>query len=124
VLILAVLLIWLLSFTTPSFANDKPLDSTSAQAEALGRGLYAAECARCHSGNDTGPALFGYDSGLPYYGSGEALLTFVTENMPNDQPSTLSPGEYSAIVKFVLSKHGVDVPEVWTPTDGAGIALP
>jgi hypothetical protein len=46
------------------------------------------------------------------------------ENMPNDQPSTLSPGDYSAVVGFILSNHGVAVPEGWTPADGAAIPLP
>ena len=109
-LILAVLLIWLLSFSTPAFANEPPLDSLSAQAVAIGRGLYAAECARCHSGNGTGPALFGSGSGLPYYRSGEALLTFVMENMPNDRPTTLSEQEYVAIVNFLVSRNGVTLP--------------
>jgi polar amino acid transport system substrate-binding protein len=101
--------------------------ATSASAQGDGAALFATDCARCHGDNlegGEGPPLAGPGNAIGTYKTAGALLQYAMENMPNDQPSTLSAGEYSAIIKFILTKHGVDVPEGWTPADGAGIALP
>ena len=101
--------------------------AASVSAQADGAALFATDCARCHGDSlegGEGPPLVGAGNAIATYKTAGALLQYAMENMPNDQPSTLSPGEYSAIIKFILSKHGVDVPEGWTPSEGAGIALP
>jgi mono/diheme cytochrome c family protein len=103
------------------------LAASSASAQVDGAALFATECARCHGDGlegGEGPPLAGPGNAIATYGTAGALLQYVMENMPNDQPSTLSPGDYSAVVSFILSNHGVAVPEGWTPADGAGIPLP
>ncbi|MFN0072218.1 MAG: c-type cytochrome [Chloroflexota bacterium] len=101
--------------------------SVSAQG-GDGASLYAAECARCHGDNlegGEGPQLVGPGHGLSAYKNAGALLQYVMESMPNDQPSTLSPADYSAIVALILSKHGLLVPDGGlTPGNAAGIILP
>ncbi len=99
----------------------------SASAQADGAALFATDCARCHGDNlegGEGPPLAGSGNAIGTYRTAGALLQYVMENMPNDQPSTLAPEDYSAIVGFILSKHGVAVPDGFNPENGAGIALP
>jgi mono/diheme cytochrome c family protein len=103
------------------------LAATSASAQVDGAALFAAECARCHGDGlegGEGPPLAGPGNAISTYKTAGALLQYVMENMPNDQPSTLSPTDYSAVVGFILSKHDVAVPEGFTAADGAGIPLP
>jgi mono/diheme cytochrome c family protein len=100
--------------------------ATSASAQGDGAALFAMDCARCHGDNlegGEGPPLAGAGNAIATYGTAGSLLQYVMENMPNDQPSQFSPEDYSAIVKFILSQHGVEVPDGWTPADGAGIPL-
>jgi mono/diheme cytochrome c family protein len=100
--------------------------ATSVSAQPDGAALYGSECARCHGGSlegGEGPPLAGPGNAVATYRTAGALLQYVMENMPNDQPSTLLPGDYSAVVKFILSNHGIDVPDGFTPADGAGIPL-
>jgi polar amino acid transport system substrate-binding protein len=103
------------------------LAASSAFAQADGAALFASECARCHGDGlegGEGPPLAGPGNAISTYRTAGALLQYAMENMPNDQPSTLAPGDYSAVVKFILSKHGVEVPDGWASADGAGIPLP
>src|SRR5688572_1483795 len=81
------------------------LAATSASAQADGAALFASECARCHGDGlegGEGPPLAGPGNAIATYQTAGALLQYVMENMPNDQPSVLSPTDYSAVVGFIL----------------------
>jgi mono/diheme cytochrome c family protein len=94
------------------------LAAGSVSAQGDGAALFANDCARCHGDNlegGEGPPLVGPGNALNTYKTAGAILQYAMENMPNDQPATLSPTEYAAIVGFILSKHGITVPEVFTP---------
>jgi mono/diheme cytochrome c family protein len=101
----------------------------TVQAQAGdGSANYARECARCHGDNlegGEGPQLMGPGNGLSAYKTAAGLLQYAMENMPNDQPSSLSPSEYASVIGFILSKNGVAVPDDGlTLENGAGIAIP
>jgi mono/diheme cytochrome c family protein len=103
------------------------LAARSASAQDSGAALFASDCARCHGDaleGGEGPPLAGPGNAIGTYKTAGALLQYAMENMPNDQPATLAPEEYSAIIAFILSKHGVTVPEAFNPENGAPIVLP
>ncbi len=103
------------------------LAARSASAQDSGAALFASDCARCHGDaleGGEGPPLAGPGNAIGTYKTAGALLQYAMENMPNDQPATLAPEEYSAIIAFILSKHGLTVPEGFNPENGASIVLP
>jgi polar amino acid transport system substrate-binding protein len=103
------------------------LAARSASAQDSGAALFASDCARCHGDaleGGEGPPLAGPGNAIGTYKTAGALLQYAMENMPNDQPATLAPDEYSAIIGFILSKHGVTVPGGFNPENGAAIVLP
>lgn len=80
------------------------LDSvfTEAQAER-GRSLYRKSCAGCHaSGFFKGDPFRLVWSGQPASGFFELIRT----RMPMDNPASLDPAEYAAIVAYILELNG------------------
>ena len=82
---------------------------TSAQAQQ-GAKLFSDDCAMCH-GTDlsggAGPPL----AGKPFIGkwtgqTADDLHDVVSTQMPLTAPGSLKPGEYLALVAFILSKNG------------------
>jgi mono/diheme cytochrome c family protein len=92
----------------------------AAQIES-GRQVFAEQCASCHGetgqGTDDGPSIAGKDA-LPLeprpgakrtvqFRSGADVYSFVAANMPADDPGTLTPEQYSAVVAFAFSVNGI-----------------
>jgi cytochrome c len=96
---------------------------TFAEQVALGQGVYAAQCARCHGSQGQGglgPRLVGLDQGaLPLKAPAERkvrhedfvtvgdVANFVVANMPADKPGSLSTEAYLAVLAFALDANGV-----------------
>ena len=103
------------------------LAARSASAQDSGAALFASDCARCHGDaleGGEGPPLAGPGNAIGTYKTAGALLQYAMENMPTISRQ-LAPGEiFGAIIAFILSKHGVTVPEAFDPENGAAIVLP
>jgi mono/diheme cytochrome c family protein len=77
---------------------------TTEQA-ARGQDIYAGMCISCHAGmgNHTGPvfrARWGGHDLLEMY-------RFISENMPKNDPGTLSPDEYTSVMAFLLQLNAM-----------------
>ena len=84
-------------------------DYTGAQA-SRGATLYTQYCAQCHGTNlqgESGPALTGQILRAAY-GTGTAaqLYDFISRQMPQDKPGTLSQQQYLDATAYVLSRNG------------------
>jgi alcohol dehydrogenase (cytochrome c) len=82
---------------------------TSAQA-SRGATAYAQYCVQCHGANlqgESGPALTGQTL-RQAYGAGTAaqLYDFISRQMPQDKPASLSQQQYLDVTAYVLSRNG------------------
>ncbi len=89
----------------------KPALYTADQANQ-GAAVYAQACAACHGSQLEGvaaPALKG-----PPFGdmanaqalTADGLLDVVSSTMPQSDPGSLKPEEYSAVVAYILQQNG------------------
>ena len=108
---------------------EKPIvvEPNAAELAALatqvdqGRQLFAEHCASCHGdsgqGTDDGPNVTGKRA-LPLepragskrgvtFRSAADVYAFVANNMPADDPGTLTAEQYNAVVAFALSANGI-----------------
>jgi mono/diheme cytochrome c family protein len=81
----------------------------SAAQAATGAGAYAASCAACHGVHlegIAGPSLAG-DAFLARWTGKTAsdLNDFVSALMPQDNPGSLKPDEYLALLAFILQQN-------------------
>jgi len=92
-------------------AADTPALYNAAQANAGGQ-IFAQQCATCHGAQmegGAGPAL----RGTPFHQLAQAqnlnaqsLLTVVSQTMPQDNPASLPPAQYKALVAYILQQNG------------------
>ena len=83
---------------------------TLAQA-GRGESTYRATCASCHGdslkGINDAPALSGTDFHKDYDGNSlSSLFTKITNDMPSDNPGSLTPPQVASVVAFVLKYNG------------------
>jgi alcohol dehydrogenase (cytochrome c) len=83
---------------------------TSAQA-THGAGVYTQYCLQCHGANlqgDSGPALSGQIF-RSAYGAGTAaqLYDFISRQMPQNAPGTLSQAQYLDVTAYMLARNGL-----------------
>lgn len=87
---------------------------------AAGRGVFAAQCSRCHGPNgegNVGPILVGGLGTLAsprplktvgsYWPYATTLWDYINRAMPFDQPGLLKPPEVYAAVAYILNLNGV-----------------
>lgn len=83
---------------------------TSAQA-LRGATVYTQSCMMCHGANlqgEAGPALAGEPFRLAYGGGTAApLYIFISHQMPQDKPGSLSQRQYLEVTAYVLSRNGI-----------------
>ena len=90
---------------------DAPALYTAAQASAGGT-IFAQTCATCHGSQlegVAGPALKGnifHQMAAAQNLNAQSLLAVVSQTMPQDNPGTLTPVQYSALVAFILQQNG------------------
>jgi len=82
---------------------------TSAQA-ARGATVYAQSCLQCHGQHlqgESGPALSG-PTFRSAYGAGTAapLYDFISRQMPQDAPGSLSQQQYLDVTAYILARNG------------------
>ncbi|MDB6042647.1 MAG: pyrrolo-quinoline quinone [Gammaproteobacteria bacterium] len=82
---------------------------TSAQA-SRGAAVYTQDCVNCHGTNlqgESGPPLSGATLRAAY-GTGTAaqLYDFISRQMPQDKPGSLSQQQYLDVTAYVLSRNG------------------
>ena len=105
-----------------------------------GAAIYADACASCHGAEGEGipamgaPAVFG-DEALPVapppdadreraFETGADVLAYVRETMPLDDPGALSDDDYREAVRYILHRHGLEVPPELTDEAAREIAIP
>lgn len=90
---------------------DGSISYTAAQAEA-GEKTYQANCASCHGQNlegNIGPALAGpkFAAEARFQGlTADFLLEFMSSQMPQTNPGSLSATQYLDLLAFILQRNG------------------
>ncbi len=111
--------------------------ATAAEQIALGGELYGENCARCHGASGEGkkaPPVVGATA-LPLDPPATAkhrnvafrtawdVGSWVVENMPPKEGSSLTPHQYLAILAFDLTANGVELTEPLTVEKAQAIVL-
>ncbi|HWY62383.1 MAG TPA: cytochrome c [Rhizomicrobium sp.] len=90
---------------------DAPALYTASQASA-GGAVFAQQCATCHGANlegVAGPALKGpvfHQMAAAQNLNAQSLLMVISQSMPQDNPGSLTPPQYAALVAFILQQNG------------------
>jgi len=94
-----------------SAQGAKPALYTADQASA-GAAVYAQACGACHGAQLEGvaaPALKGSVFGEMATAQGltvDALLDVIANTMPQSDPGSLKPEDYSAVTAYILQQNG------------------
>jgi polar amino acid transport system substrate-binding protein len=94
-----------------SAQGTKPALYTTDQATA-GAAVYSQACAACHGAQLEGvaaPALKGANFGEMATAQGltvDAMLDVIANTMPQSDPGSLKPDEYSAVTAYILQQNG------------------
>jgi mono/diheme cytochrome c family protein len=93
------------------------------QQAAAGASVFADKCASCHGAKlegVAGPPLAGPDFMKKWQGkSADDLFYIMLNQMPADNPGSLKPDQYVAILAFVLQENGFPAGD--TPLDASKI---
>lgn len=110
---------------------------------ALGKAVFADQCASCHGdagqGTDDGPLVIG-PGAFPLepragakrtetFRTAADVLAFAQKNMPKDDPGSLKPDEYIAVIAYeihsnaVLHDNGVKLERPLDPTRARALVL-
>ncbi|NQW05267.1 MAG: cytochrome c [Acidobacteria bacterium] len=117
------LLIWLAAITGLSSADAQaPVATrttkagvyTEAQA-SRGEQTYVANCVSCHPPSTYKGGVF---TGWQGYSLAD-LLWFLQEKMPEDNPGSLSPKEYTQVIAYLLKINAMPAGRVDLPTASA-----
>lgn len=87
---------------------EPPALDTSPEAVQAGAEVFGNYCSFCHGENGQGagdnPMLIG-DGALKRFADYQAVLAFVSKQMPNDDPGALSEKEYRSVVAFLRDRN-------------------
>lgn len=92
---------------SPSARAQSAALYTNAQAQK-GLDPYEASCAMCHGANmegESGPTLLGPTFTSHYETIGD-LMQFMVQNMPMNNPGSLSHQDYVDVLAYILLKNG------------------
>jgi mono/diheme cytochrome c family protein len=104
----------------------KPALYTADQATA-GAAVYAQSCAACHGPQMEGvaaPALKGSAFGEMATAQGltaQTLLDVIANTMPQSDPGSLKPEEFSAVTAYILQQNGYPAGSAALATGAAGL---
>lgn len=103
-----------------SSAPTRPASSgvyTAAQAK-VGEEAYAGMCTGCHNtASHTGDVFTNAWGGRPV----SELYGFIRAAMPKNEPGSLTPEEYAAIVAYILKLNGMPAGKQPLPADSAAL---
>jgi mono/diheme cytochrome c family protein len=87
----------------------------TAEQATRGKDVYAGMCLSCHAGmgNHTGPVFRARWGGHDV----QELYGFISENMPKNDPGSLSPDEYASVVAYLLQLNGMPAGPTPLPSD-------
>ena len=90
-------------------------DGVYTREQAMrGQDVYAGNCKSCHTPEShTGPIFTSKWNGKPLL----ELYAYVRDLMPKNDPGTLSPEEYAAVVAYMLRMNRQPMGDVDLPTD-------
>lgn len=107
----------------PADPEEKPSEGGQKTAGAT---LFEKHCAKCHGvagkGTDRAPAVVG-EGALTRFTTAQDIFDFVSKEMPDDAPGSLTEPEYWAIVAFDLRANGLDIDEPLGPDNAASIRV-
>ena len=80
-----------------------------------GQRIFKTICANCHEIEEfTGPGAYLEEhDGKPLWDT----FDFIWSNMPDDDPSSLQPAEYAAVLAYLFSVYGLPTGDVDLPID-------
>ena len=95
-------------------AVDSAADSAGAEAQvAKGAGIWADACSMCHGDDAMGKGkagpMHGEGSLGGRYANAAELMSYVSSDMPKDDPGSLSSDDAAAVIAWILSKRGVEL---------------
>ncbi|HZT06482.1 MAG TPA: c-type cytochrome [Chloroflexota bacterium] len=97
--------------------TDPPLRAAQAGQAAAGRAVFQEICANCHGesgeGIDDAPAVIGPGNALADYRTAGRLFNFISSEMPDDDPGSLTQQQYYDVLAYLLDQNG------WNPTGSA-----
>nr|WP_298721087.1 PQQ-binding-like beta-propeller repeat protein [uncultured Steroidobacter sp.] len=120
-----------------TFAAEKNDGAYTRAQVSRGNTVYTQSCVVCHGANlqgESGPPLTG-DTFKQAYGGGtaEQLYDFVSRQMPQDKPGSLTQQQYLDVTAYMLSKNGIPagskdlstatLAQVQIPASGSGTAV-
>lgn len=87
-----------------------------------GKSPYNDSCSGCHGttlgGSGEAPALAGKGFRERWFvGSPEPFFTYISTNMPQDNPGSLSPETYADIAAYLMSRNHVPAGDTELPSD-------
>ena len=101
------------SITPPTTAITTTIPTTTwGELATRGAGSFSSNCAPCHGPDgqgDFGPAIIG--TPLTRWETAWSLLAFISTNMPQDGPGSLSVTAYQRILAYLLVQSGFVAPE-------------
>ncbi len=98
----------------PTAAGPSGSGPTAGQLADQGKAVFAGHCAKCHGDQGQGvtaPANIGPNANLGKYNTAQGLYTYVSTNMPQDAPGSLTPQEYLQVTSFLLLQNNFVSPQ-------------
>ncbi len=101
--------------------------SYTEEQAARGKTAYTDDCSVCHGttlgGGGETPALAGKGFRERWFvGSPEPFFSFISSNMPQGDPGSLTPETYADITAYLMSRNRVPAGDAEFPADPAAIA--
>lgn len=99
--------------STPTAVSAVNVNTTAVLAER-GQALFATVCAACHGERGQGllaPAVIGDHASFSRFGeTARGYYDFVSANMPQNAPGSLSTDEYLAVTAYLLVQNNLIQP--------------
>jgi mono/diheme cytochrome c family protein len=94
---------------------------TAGQLANAGQAVFTQNCATCHGDQGQGligPALIGPSAVLTPYGTARGLYDFVSTNMPQSAPGSLTNEQYLQVVSYLLVRNSLVPTDASLSTEG------
>jgi alcohol dehydrogenase (cytochrome c) len=109
-----VILVIALFEVTAVSAQAKPAGGDAKAQATRGAAVYTQYCGQCHGANlqgESGTPLSGPTFAQAYSGGTAAqLFDFISRQMPQDAPGSLSQRQYLDVTAYVLARNGLPTP--------------